>query len=238
VSKKLSLSRMLPLVAVAIVLFLFFYFRLYEYLSFDALQENRGQLLAWTQQYYLWVVLAYMGIYIVAVAVSVPGATLLTLAGGFLFGLIYGTLFVVISATIGATLLFLAVKTALGDWLASRATSWIAKVEKGFQEDAFNYLLFLRLVPLVPFWVINITAGLLNVRTKSFFVATLVGIIPGSFVYVSVGNGLGSIFDAGIKPDLSIIFQPQILLPILGLAILSLVPLGYKHYKSRKSRTT
>lgn len=228
---KNAIKRWIPISILVIALGLAIYFRLYEYLSFAALEQHHAQLKAWTEQNYLMVVLIYMAVYIIAVAVSIPGAVFLTITGGFLFGYVFGTIYVVISATIGACLLFLAVKTALGDWLEKKTSGWVVRMERGFQKNAFSYLMFLRLVPLFPFWVVNIVPAVLNVRLRIFVIATFLGIIPGSFVYVSVGNGLGSLLAAGQTPDLGIIFKPSILIPIIGLAVLSLVPILYKKYK-------
>lgn len=226
--------RLLPLLTLIALLILFFYFQLERYVSFNALKEHRSLLVSWTQTHYALAVLLFMGVYITAVAISVPGAIFLTLTGGFLFGIVWGTVFVVISATIGATLLFFAVRTALNEWLNKKTAAWIVKMREGFQKNAFSYLFMLRLIPLFPFWVVNIVPGLLNVRTKTFILATFLGIIPGSLIYVMVGNGLGYIFDSGDKPDLAIIFTPKILLPLIGLALLSIVPLIFQRLHKDK----
>ena len=228
-----SMKRFIPLILLVIGLVLFFYFRLYQYLSFTQLKAHRDLLLQWTSTHYELAVLAYFVIYIVAVAISIPGAIFLTLTGGFLFGIVFGTIYTVIAATIGATLLFIAVKTAFGTWLANKANTWVKRMQQGFQENAFNYLLFLRLIPLFPFWAVNIAPALLNMRLVPFMVATLVGIIPGSLVYVALGNGLQEIFANNQTPNLGVIFKPVILLPIVGLAILALVPIIYKKMSSR-----
>jgi uncharacterized membrane protein YdjX (TVP38/TMEM64 family) len=228
------LKRWIPLISIAILFFCFFYFHLYQYLTFAALKQHREFLLHWTMQYPVLSVLIYMGVYILAVAISVPGAAFLTLAGGFLFGAILGTVYVVISATLGATLIFLATQIALRDWLAQRMRGWVKKMKDEFSKNAFSYLMVLRLVPLFPFWVVNIVPALLGVRLSTFMLATFLGIIPGSFVYVTLGNGLGSLFDTNQTPNLSIIFTPKILLPLLALAALSLVPLIYQHLKGTK----
>ncbi len=227
------ITRFLPIFFIAIAIFAVFYFRLNTYLSFEALKTHRHLLLAWTQQHYLLMVLAYIGIYTVAVALSVPGAVFLTLAGGFLFGLWMGTLYVIFSATLGASLLFLIVQNALGDWFAKKMGRWISKMQRGFQQNALQYLLILRLVPLFPFWVVNIVPALLNINKITFIVATFFGIIPGSFVYVMVGNGLGHIFDSGQSPNLGIIFELPVLLPLIGLALLSLIPIFYKRLRKK-----
>lgn len=230
-----KITRFIPLFVLLVALALFFYFRLYEYLNFTTLEKHHLQLQQWTTQHYFLAVIGFMLIYIIAVAVSIPGVLFLTILGGFLFGPVWGVVYVVISATIGAVLIFMAVETALGKWLESKASGWVAKMEKGFQENAFNYLLILRLVPLFPFFIVNIVPALLNVRLRIFVLATFFGIIPGSFVYALVGNGLGHVFSLGQTPDLGIIFSPAILMPILGLALLSLIPLIYKKIKSAKT---
>lgn len=222
------ITRWIPLIIIIFALALFFYFRLYKYFTFTELQKNHEFLKQWTAQHYFMAVLIYMVIYIIAVTLSVPGATILTITGGFLFGYIFGTIYVVISATIGACCIFLAVQTALGEWLEKKAARWIRRMEEGFQKNAMSYLLFLRLVPIFPFWAINIVPALLGVRFRTFAFATLIGIIPGSLVYVLVGNGLGSLLELGKKPNLDIIFEPQILIPLLFLGAFSLIPIIYK----------
>lgn len=233
----LILRKFLPIACLALALFLFIYFRLYRYLSFEQLKEHRAFLFSWTKQHYLVAIGLYIIIYTTLVAISVPGAAILTILGGFLFGPWFGTLYVVCGATLGATILFVAAQTAFTDLFRARAGGFVKKVEKGFKKNAFNYLLFLRLIPLFPFFLVNIVPALLNIRLSTFVLATFIGIIPGSFVYASVGSGLEHIFSLGNTPDLTIIFQPQILLPIIGLAILSLLPTIYKQFK-HKSHTT
>jgi len=227
--------RWIPLVTILLILISVVYFRWYEYLSLEMMQKNHQQLQAWTSQHYWQAVIFFIAIYVFVVAVSIPGATVLTMTGGLLFGVVPGIIYVVVSATIGACLIFLAVKTTLGSYLnhylGRKANVWMARLEKGFQKDAFNYTLFLRLVPLCPFWVVNIVPALLNVHLRAFFLATFLGIIPGAFVYVLVGNGLSHILQTDVVPDLSIIFQPAVLLPILALAFLSLIPVFYKKFK-------
>ncbi len=225
--------RWLPLAVLAALLIVVVAMGWYRYLSFSSLSTYHKFLEDWTHAHYALSTCIFILSYIVSVAISLPGATFLTLLGGYLFGIVAGTVYVVFGATVGAVLLFLAVKTALGNWLQRKAHGWVSRMEIGFQKNAFNYLLFLRLVPIFPFWVINIVPALLNVRMRIFFVATLIGIIPGSLVYVAVGNGLGRILEQGGTPDLSIIFQPSILIPIVCLALLSLLPVVYKKVSHR-----
>lgn len=228
-----KLLRWLPLFILILVLVLAISLGWYRYLSFEMIVQNHRQLKQLTADHYVAAIFMFMLAYIVAVAISIPGATFLTITSGYLFGVLPGSIYVVLSATLGAVVIFLAVKSALGSWLQARAQGWVAKMEKGFQANAISYMLFLRLVPIFPFWVVNIVPALLNVRLRLFFIATLIGIIPGSVVYVAVGNGLNTIFDQGGTPDLSIIFKPSILVPILCLALLSLVPIVYKKLRKK-----
>lgn len=230
-SKKSILIRWLPLVILILGLASCFYFDLGTFLSFQSLKDNRETLLQWKENHLLWTLLGFMGVYILVAAFSIPGAVFFTLAGGFLLGPIWGTLCVVISATLGACIIFTAVQTSLGSWLKSKATPWFSKMEAGFKENAFSYLLFVSLVPVFPFWVVNIVPALLNMHLKSFASATFLGIIPGSFVYVLAGNGLEAILDQDETPDLGIILEPPVLIPILCLAALSLIPIIYKKVK-------
>jgi len=228
------LKRLLPLVLIGGGIATVFALDLHQYLSFQALAENREALRAFVAANEVGAVLGFAALYALAVALSIPGAVILTLAGGFLFGLWLGTAAVVVGATVGATAIFLAARTALGDLLRAKAGPWLARLEAGFRDSAFSYLLFLRLVPVFPFWLVNLVPAFLGVPAGTYVVATLLGILPGTFVYVSVGNGLGAVFDAGGTPDLGIIFSPEILLPIAGLAVLALIPVAVKKARSRR----
>lgn len=229
------MKRYIPLSILAFILGLSIYFDLHHFFSFEHLQHHKEYLAQWIDDNFLAAVVLFSLVYTLSVAASVPGATFLTVSGGFLFGALVASIIVVFSATVGATLLFLAVQTAFGKKLAEKASGWVKKMEEGFCEDAFYYLLVLRLVPLFPFWIVNIVPALLGVRLRTFVLATFIGIIPGSVVYVLVGNGLGAVIDQGRKPDLMTIFQPEILVPLIGLACLSLVPVIYKHLNRRSS---
>jgi uncharacterized membrane protein YdjX (TVP38/TMEM64 family) len=227
---KHALKRFAPLAVLVTGLLVFFYFDLGRFLSFDVLKANREFVLQWTHDHFFLALLSFFLIYTIAVAVSIPGATFLTLASGFLFGTILGTVVAVTSATIGALIVFLAVRTALEPWLAKKTGRWVEKMRQGFQQGAFQYLLILRLVPLFPFWVVNIVPGLLGVSVSTYFITTFLGIMPGTFVYVLLGNGLGYLFDRDQTPNLAIIFEPQVLIPLLALAVLSCIPMLYKKF--------
>jgi len=231
---KAAWRRFLPLAVLLAGLALFFGLGLNEYVTLDTLKENREALTAWVGANLVLALAVYVTVYTLATAFSLPTGALLTLTGGFLFGTWVGGLFTVIGATAGATLVFLAAKTALAGMLRAKAGSAVQKMEEGFRENAFSYLLVLRLVPLFPFFLVNLAPAFLGVSLRTYVTATFLGIIPGTFVYASVGNGLGAVFAAGDEPDLGIIFQAEVLGPILALAALSLVPVIYKKIKDRR----
>lgn len=237
-SKKKSnvLIRLVPLFFVAIVIIFFFALGLDRYLSFDALRQHQQQLTEYVDRRPFFASGFFILVYACSVAASLPGAAVLSITGGFLFGLVVGSICVVFGATIGACIVFLIARTALGDSLHDRAGPWLERMERGFNENGVSYLLFLRLVPIFPFWLVNLVPAFLGMRFAMFAAATFLGIVPGAIVYTSVGNGLGALIDEGQNPDLSIIFRPQILLPILGLAILALLPAIYQRF--RKSSTS
>lgn len=230
-----SLSRFLPLLLIAAAIAASFALGLDAYLRFEALAENRARLAAFVESRFVLAALVYVVTYAIVVALSLPGGAVMTLAGGFLFGPWVGGLLAVIGATFGATAIFLAAKTAIGDALREKAGGKIAAFAEGFARDAFSYLLVLRLVPLFPFWLVNLVPAFFGVTLSTYVGATFLGIIPGTLVFASIGNGLGAVIDAGRTPDLGVIFQPAVLLPLLGLAALSLVPVIYKRMKGAKA---
>jgi uncharacterized membrane protein YdjX (TVP38/TMEM64 family) len=213
-----------------------FALRLDRYLSFDQLAAHREWLLAEVAQLGILAPLCYVLIYAAATGLSIPGAVLLTLVAGFLFGTLAGAAIVVVGATLGAIIVFLAARTALGDALRARAGSFVRKLEAGFRANALSYLLVLRLIPLFPFWLVNLVPAFLGVRLGTFVLGTFLGIIPGSFVYASLGSGLGALIARGERPDLGIIFQPGVLGPLAGLALLALLPVVYKRFNGERLR--
>jgi len=230
----LTPRRVIPLVIVLSGFIGFFAFDLDSYVTFETLKENREWLLRQVGEHRVATVAAFIAIYAAIAAFSVPGATVASITGGFLFGLWYGTAWNVIAATTGATLLFLAARTVFGDILHKKAGPWLHKLEEGFQENAFNYLLALRLVPAFPFFVVNLVPAFLNVRLRTFVVTTFFGIIPGAFVYTSVGAGLGSVFDSGEDFSAYSVLTPEIIAAMLGLVALSLLPVVYKMWRSHR----
>ena len=226
----ISARRLVPLGLLVVAGIAFILAGGHKYLSFAALSENHDWLCSLVKSRGIVAALLYVAVYGLLVALSVPGAAVLTIAGGFLFGTWLGALCAVVGATLGATMIFLAARAGVGG-LAQRAGRFVGKLEAAFRADAFNYLLFLRLVPIFPFWLVNLVPALVGVRLPTYVLATFLGIIPGTFVYASLGNGLGSLVE---EPDLAIIFRPSLLVPIVGLALLALIPVGYKHWRGKK----
>ena len=208
-----------------------------DVISFEALAENREALIAFRDANYLATVLVFMALYVVIVAFSLPGATIATLTGGFLFGTFPGALFNVTAATLGATVIFLAARWGLGERLSARmdaSEGRVKRIKDGIDRNQWEMLFLIRLVPAVPFFVANLIPALVGVPLSRFVITTFLGIIPGAVVYTSVGAGLGEVFARGETPDLGIIFEPQILLPILGLAALAALPIVIKAARGKK----
>lgn len=231
-----AILRRLPLIVILIVATLGAFF-LRDYLTFDTLRENREGLLAFRDDNYLQSVLAFITIYILIVAFSLPGATIATLTGGFLFATFPGALFNIIAATIGATAIFAAARWGLGEKLAAKmdtSEGSVKKIKSAIDDNQWEALFLIRLVPAVPFFMANLIPALVGVPLSRFVVTTFLGIIPGTTVYTSVGAGLGEVFARGETPDLGIIFEPAILLPILGLAVLATIPIILKALRGKK----
>ena len=221
-------SRFVPLFVLLAGLAAFFAAGLEHQLTLAALKEHRAALEAWVAARPFLSAAIFVTAYVAVVACSIPAGTPMTLAGGFLFGTWEGGSLVVGAATLGATIIFLAAKTALAGFFRARIGGRAQKMEEGFRANAFNYLLVLRLVPVFPFFLVNLAAGLLGVRLSTYVIATFIGIIPGTFVYAGLGSGLGALFEKGVQPNLSLIFEPRILLPLLGLAALALLPIFFR----------
>ena len=233
-----ALKRWLPLIVLAALTAAAFALGLQDYLSFEALREHRVELMALVEQRYLVAALGFFLIYAAATAVSLPGGALLSIAGGFLFGPWLGTLWVVLGATLGASAVFLIARSALGDSLRRRAGPAMASMEAGFQENAFSYLLTLRLIPLFPFFVVNLVPAFLGMRLASYALATFIGIIPGAFVFTFAGAGLGSVFDANESFSPASVLTPEVIAALVGLGLLSLAPIVYKKVKARRAKAT
>lgn len=233
---KSGMMRRLPLIIILMVAVIGA-FTLKDYLSFEALRDNRDSLIAFRDSNFVLTVLVFVVAYVAIVALSLPGSTVATLTGGFLFGTAFGTVFNVMSAGTGAILIFLAARYGFGEKLAAKFESSdgaIKKIKDGIDENQWSMLFLIRLVPAVPFFVANLLPAFLEVPLYRFAVSTFIGIIPGALVLTSVGAGLGAVFEAGETPNLGIIFEPHIILPILGLCVLAALPIVLKVVTGKK----
>ncbi|MCC7274895.1 MAG: TVP38/TMEM64 family protein [Alphaproteobacteria bacterium] len=223
-----------PLAALVVATALVFALDLDRFVTFDALRQHRAVLQGFVERHGVLALLALVLAYTAVVALSVPGAVVMTVAAGFLFGTALGGALAVIGATAGATLVFLLARSALRAPLAARAGPFVRRMEEGFRRDAFSYLLVLRLVPLFPFWLVNLVPAVLGVPARVFVAATLIGIVPGTFVFASVGAGLGSVLDSDQPLSPGSVLTPKILLALGALAVLALVPVVYRRLKGRR----
>ncbi len=228
--KKSGPVRYLPMIAILVVAVIGA-FTLKDYLSFEALRDNREALIAFRDNYYSLTVVLFIAAYTVVVTFSLPGAAIASITGGFLFATFPGALFNIIAATTGATLIFLAARWGMGEKLAAKmeaSDGAIKKIKDGIDENQWSMLFIIRLVPAVPFFVGNLVPAMVGVPLHRFVISTFLGIIPGSVVFTSIGAGLGDLFARGETPNFGIILEPYILLPILGLAALAALPMLLK----------
>ncbi len=211
-----------------------------DHLSFETLRDNRAALIAFRDDYYFLTALGFVAAYTAIVAFSLPGATAATLTGGFLFGLFPGAFLNLFAATAGAVLIFMAVRAGLGRALAARidaSEGRIKRVKDSIRANEIPVLLSLRMMPVLPFFVMNVLPALIGVRLPVFAATTFFGIMPGGLIYTWVGAGLGEVFARDETPNLGIIFEPHILGPLLGLAALSLLPVIVKAFRKSEPRT-
>jgi uncharacterized membrane protein YdjX (TVP38/TMEM64 family) len=243
------LRRLAPVAAVLLAMGLVFAMGWHRYLSLETLVRHRAAIDGFVAARHGLAIAAFIGVYVAVGALSIPGAALLTMAGGVLFGWLVGGLAAIVGATIGATFVFLVARTACGEVVLRRAGPLAAKVAQGFRADAFNYLLFLRLVPVFPFWLVNLAPALVGVRLGTFVLATALGIIPGTFAYALVGAGLDSVLlaqesayraclaggQAGCRLDfsLSAVATPQLLAALAALGIVALIPVAVRKWRAR-----
>jgi uncharacterized membrane protein YdjX (TVP38/TMEM64 family) len=251
-SRPARFGRLAPLVALIAIAGVIVAMGWHQYLSLEALVRHRASLDAWIADHYFAALAAYLLVYVGVVALSLPGAAALTIAGGVLFGFIVAGIAVVFAATIGATLIFLLARSAAGEFFLRRAGPRVAKVVEGFRSEAFSYLLFLRLVPVFPFVLVNLAAALAAIPLSTFVVATALGIIPGTFVFASIGAGLDSVIaaqaykykecveggGAACKLDFDIAqaLTPELLGALTALGVLALAPIFVKRWYARRGR--
>jgi len=247
----LWLKRLWPLIALLAAMAFVFAMGWHRYLTIAALAENREALRALIGANTVLSLAIFIALYAAVVALSVPGGAVLTIAGGFLFGWLLGGAASIVGATIGASVVFLIARSALGDLLAARAGPWLSRFRQGFQEDAFSYLLFLRLVPIFPFWLVNLAPGLLGVSFGTYVATTILGIIPGTFAYALAGNGLDSVIEAqqaahqsclakmgtggqescSYALDPGALLTPELIAGLVALGLVALIPVAVKWFR-------
>ncbi|WP_170216569.1 TVP38/TMEM64 family protein [Allostella humosa] len=229
-----SLCRLLWPVGLLVVLAAaVFLLGLHRYLTFASLQAHRGQLQAFAEAHALLAGLAGFAIYAGVVALSIPGAVVLTVTLGFLFGTVVGGAIAAAGALVGATAVFLLARSTVGAALSERAGPWVQRMEAGLCRDAFSYLLALRLAPIFPFCVVNLVPALLGVPTRTYVLATAIGILPGTFVFAAVGAGLGSVLDSEEGLTAALMLKREVVLALGGLALLTLLSVAYRRYRRR-----
>ncbi len=225
----------------------------HRHVSLETLVRHRMAIDAFIDAHAVAAIAAFMAVYIVAVALSLPGALFLTIAGGILFGTLIGGIATVVSATVGATIIFLVAKSACGETLMRRAGPLACKLAEGFRADAFSYLLFLRLVPAFPFFLVNLAPALVGVKLSTFVAATAIGIVPATFAFAFLGSGLDSVIaaqevayrtclangrtDCTLQFDLGMIATPRLLAALAALGAIALIPVIVKRVRARSARS-
>ncbi|MGB6118489.1 MAG: TVP38/TMEM64 family protein [Mesorhizobium sp.] len=212
----------------------------HRYVSLMYLADSQDRLQALVAEHYAKSLAGFGLLYALAVAFSLPAASVLTVFAGFLFGCVVGGSVVAIAATLGATAVFFAARSAFGEVLERKIGGKAARLAQGFEENAFGYLLFLRLAPIFPFFVVNIAAGLFRIPLRTYVIATLIGILPGTFVFAYLGEGIGGVLDiaqqSGAAPSLKLLLTPKIKLGLALLALLALAPVVLRYVRNRRSR--
>ena len=193
-------------------------------IGWNSLARHQQELLAWVVAHPLLAAAAYVLVYTLTAALSLPHGALLTVAGGLLFGAVEGCALTIVGATAGASILMMIVRNAFAGTAARHRDRIPEAMRQRLTRDGFSYLLALRLAPIFPFWLVNLAAAMAGLRLRVFIPATLLGILPVSFILSSIGAGVSSVLARGGTPDLSVLFAPRMLLPLLGLSVLSLLP--------------
>ena len=228
--------RVLPLAVIAALFVGLIASGAVKQLSLNSLDAHRAALLAFVAAHPYASLAAYLGVFVLVIVACLPGPAVLSIAGGFLFWPLVGGAMALASLGIGAVIVFLACRTAFGDWAAHRAGPTVARIEAGFSRDAFAYLLALRLMPVAPFFIVNLAAGLARVRLTRFVAATLIGAAPSAFIFATLGAGLGGMFRRHAHIGAGVLLQPQIAGPLTALALLSLAAPAWRLWRARRVR--
>jgi uncharacterized membrane protein YdjX (TVP38/TMEM64 family) len=227
--------RFAPVVLVALALVAVLASGVLKHLSLAQLRDSRFALKGLVHAHPAFSMLLYVVVYMGSVLLSLPTALIMTLSGGFLFGTWAGGLAATVGSTSGAVLVFLISRLTVGDALERRASPRVAAFERGVRDNAFSYILTLRLIPMTPFALVNVAAGLLSIRLRTFIIATWLGVLPGTLIYAGLGSDFGRLFDAGVLPSIHTLLTPEVALPLAGLGLLALLPILYHWVKARKT---
>lgn len=231
--RKEKMKKFIPILIIVALMLVGYFTGFYKSLDFDTLKYHHNELIEYVNNNPIMTPFMFMGTYAASTALSIPGGLLLSLLGGFLFRQPWSTIYVVIGATTGASLLFLAAKTALGGFLRKRAGPFLKKMEAGFNENAVSYMLFLRFVPLFPFWLVNLAPAFFRVRLRTYIWTTLVGITPGAFVFTQAGRGLGAIFETSEAFSLASVLNNETKIALIALGIFALIPIFIKKWRKK-----
>jgi uncharacterized membrane protein YdjX (TVP38/TMEM64 family) len=237
----IQVKRYAPLAVLVLVAAAVLFSGVGDYLRLDALSANEAALRAFVEERLILALVVFIAVYALATAISIPGGLILTLAGGFLFGTWLGGAATVIGATIGAVAVFYAVRTSFGESLRRRAEASGGRLKTiidGVAAGAFGYILTLRLIPVMPFWFVNVAAGLAHAPTGAYTLATLIGILPATFIYSGIGAGIGELVARGEAPDLQAVLAPQVLLPLVALGLLTLATTIYRQRRRKAGAQT
>ena len=232
INTRLALGRLVLLAVIIVAITVILVLEVDEQFTLENLRAHHQELLLWAKKNRFLAGFIFFVSYVLVVVFFLPGAIWMTLGGGFLFGTITAMALVVTAATAGAMIVFLMARFFLASYFRTKFGAAILKFEGEFDGNALNYVLFLRLVPLFPFWLVNIVPAFFGVPFRKYVIGTFFGIIPGSAVYCSIGNGLGEVFDGGSMPNLDAIFEAHIFGPLIALAFLSLMPICYRSVKN------
>ena len=225
------LRRFWPILLLLAALAVAWFSGLAQQISWTSLARNQAALSAWVTSHPFTAPALYLLLYAVAVLLSLPESAVLTVAGGLLFGTAFGGTLAILGSSAGAITLFLAVRFHLADALAGRRGRFLDAIQVGLQRNSFSYLLAIRLVPVFPFWLVNLAAALSGMRLLPYASATVIGIMPATFVFASIGAGVGDVLNMGGRPDLGVVFSARILGPLIGLAALALLPVVWRRWK-------
>lgn len=227
------LRRIVPITILLLGLVAFFASGLNRQVSLETLTRNEAEITAWVSANRAIAALAFIAAHTSVTTFSLPIGAVMATTSGFLFGVWQGACFTIIGTTIGSIILFLAARSAFQDIFRARAGAALARLEQGFRRDGFSYLVFLRLIPVFPGWLVTIVTALLGMKLAAFICGTLIGIIPNNLVFAGIGADFRALFKSGQTPDLGAIFQPRTFLPLLGLGVLALLPVIYRYWRRR-----